>query len=137
MPFRSPSSFLPLSATLLAAPGTIPLPALGDANAKLIGLMVFDSDELQGSTGRVFSVAGPDSTTAYNATVTFRPTYDGKTFDTTQDMALVITNAAPLASIFANTSALIFGAFMAVNSGTISMDGNTNGRKGVTPGVAG
>lgn len=96
MPFRSPSNFLPESATL--GTGGIALPAIGDANAKLIGLMVFDS---------------------------------------TSDVPLVITNTAPMASQIVNTSALIFGAFMVVNSGTISLDGNTNGRKGVIPGVVG
>lgn len=80
--------------------------------------------------------AGPDSSTAYSATVNFWFSIDGTSWDPTP-LALTITNAAPQASQVIETPATIVGASLVVNSGTITNNGATNGRVGVDADVEG
>ena len=110
----------------------VPLPT---PNPKNIGMIRVDGDDFECGESRIFFAAGPDSSTPYNATVSFYINFDGLGYEVTPT-TLVITNVDPVNSVqtFVN-GAQMYGASMVINSGTITTVGNTNGRVGVNAGV--
>ena len=100
------------------------------------GVVDARSQFLRGQPNKSFFASGPNSTTAYSATVSIWTTFDGVTWDPTP-LVLVVTNVAPDNSTIVQTPAMVFVASMVVNSGTISVDGASNGRNGIDIGVEG
>lgn len=85
---------------------------------------------------KALQAAGPDSSTAYAADVSFWFSIDGTSWDPTP-LVLRVTNAAPQASRIIETPATVVGASLAIVSGAITNTGATNGRVGVDADVEG
>lgn len=111
-------------------------PVLVPGGAPIEGV-VETKDYLKDPAGdKAFFASGPNSSTAYSATLSIWTTFDGVTYDPTP-LDLAITNLAPDASAIATTPCTVFAVSLAVTAGTITLTGATNNRDGVYVGVEG
>ena len=111
-------------------------PVLVPGGGPIVGV-VETKDYLNDPAGdKAFFASGPNSSTAYSATVSIWTSFDGVTYDPTP-LDLAITNLAPDASSVVTTPCTVFAASLVVNSGTITVVAATNNRDGVYVGLEG